>query len=368
MRYPLGLFLDSAIHLVGRKLRGERKFALTLTLDPLGGCTDGPVVAPASSQQVFNQPEGRDSACPWQAGRQDASATNDKLALSVDQCLAAVEVCEAPVVFISGGEPLEYPEIAALTRVILKLRKHLFLCTDGALIRRHLHMIPPFTNFFWNVKLDGTAEVHDIRARRAGLFEAALDGVKAAKNAGFFVVATSTVYPDTDVQDLESLYERLHAMHVDGYLLSPHYPKEKLCREGSARFHEKMQQRFQEASERLSAYNLMSSPVYLEYLRGERELDCSVWANPVYGPKGWSGPCYLQNAKYAKSYRELLRETVWENYGRGLNPRCENCLCPEAFETAAILGMNAKAGDWWRKLAWQFGGNLGEKREAKRQA
>jgi len=366
MRYPLGLFLDSAIHLVGRKLRGERKFPLALALDPLGGCTNGPVVA-ASSRQVFNQPEQRDPACSWQAGRQDAGATSDTLALSVEQCLAAVEEVGAPVVVISGGEPLEYPEIAALTRAILKLSKHLFLCTDGALIRRHLHMIPPFTNFFWNVKLDGTAEVHDIRARRAGLFEAALDGVKAAKNAGFFVVVTTTVYPDTDVQDLESLYERLHATHVDGYLLSPHYPKEKLCREGSATFHEKMQQRFQEASERLGAYNLMNSPVYLEYLRGERELDCSVWANPVYGPKGWSGPCYLQNAKYAKSYKELIEETVWENYGRGLNPRCENCLCPEGFEMAALLGINAKAGDLWTNLAWQFGSSLGEKQEARRQ-
>jgi hypothetical protein len=129
-----------------------------------------------------------------------------------------------------------------------------------------------------------------------------------------------------------------------------------------------MQERFREASERLGAYNLMLSPVYLEYLRGERELDCSVWASPVYGPKGWSGPCYLQNAKFSKSYKELLEETIWENYGRRLNPRCENCACPSGLETAAMLGMNAQAGDFWKKLVWQFGGNLGAKREGQRQA
>lgn len=288
--------------------------------------------------------------------------------LTVEQCLAAIEECKTPVVTICGGEPLEYPEIAALTRAILERGHYLFLRTGGALIRRRLHMIPPFTNFFWNVKLEGTEAVHDAHADRPGLFVEALDGITAAKNGGFFVVVTSTVYPDTDMRDLAALYERLHAMHVDGYLLSPYYPEQKLCRDGSAKFHEKMHERFREASEQLGDYNLLVSPIYMEYLRGERELDCSVWGGPLYGPQGWAGPCSLLNVKYAKSYKALLEQTVWENYGRGLNPRCENCQCPAGYETAALLGMNLKAGDLWKMLAWQLGGSLGEKREGKSKA
>jgi hopanoid biosynthesis associated radical SAM protein HpnH len=286
--------------------------------------------------------------------------------LTVEQCLTAMRECDTPIVSICGAEPLEYPDIAALTRTILQRGKHLFLSTDGTLIRCRLHMIPPFTNFFWNVKLDGTRQVHDARANRPGLFVEALDGIKAAKNAGFFVVITSTIYPDTDVADFEKLYEQLHAMHVDGYILQPHYPEERLCRDGSAWFHEKMHQRFREASGRLGAYNLMISPIYLEYLRGERELDCSVWGSPVYGPQGWAGPCSLLNVHYAKSYRALLEETAWENYGRGLNPRCENCQCHGGYETAALLGVSAKAGDLWKMMAWQLSGNLGEKRNGRR--
>jgi len=286
-------------------------------------------------------------------------------ALTVEQCLSAMRECDAPIVSICGLEPLEYPEIAALTRAVLEQGKHLFLCTDGTRIRCWLHMIPPLTSFFWNVKLDGTAKVHDGRAKRPGLFVEAVDGIKGAKNAGFFVVATSTMYPDTDVSDLQELYEQLHGMHVDGYILQPHYPEEKLCRNGSARFHEKMHQRFREASERLGAYNLMLSPIYLEYLRGERELDCSVWGSPVYGPRGWSGPCSLLNMHSAGSYKALVEETVWENYGRGLNPRCENCQCHGGYETAAILGVRAKAGDLWKMMAWQLGGSLGEKRNGR---
>jgi hopanoid biosynthesis associated radical SAM protein HpnH len=344
MRYPLGLVLDSARHLAGRRLRGQKKFPMMLSLDPLGGCSS--------------------ANNGWDGG----VSPENGLMLTVEQCLSAMKECHTPLVTICGGEPLEYPEIAALTRAILERGKHLFLCTNGALIRRRLHMIPPFTNFFWNVKLEGTEGVHDRRSRQPGLFAEALDGVKAAKNAGFFVVITSTIFPDTDINDLGALYARLHALHVDGYLMSPHYPENKLCRDGSAEFHRRMQERFREASEWLGGYNLMISPVYLEYLRGERELDCTVWGSPVYGPQGWAGPCFLQNVNYAGSYKDLLEETIWENYGRGLNTRCENCQCHAGFETTALVGMNPKAGDLWKMLAWQFGGRLGEKREGEQSA
>jgi hopanoid biosynthesis associated radical SAM protein HpnH len=282
--------------------------------------------------------------------------------LSVEQCLAALDECGAPVVSISGSEPLEYPDIAELTREILARGKYLFLCTDGTFIRRRLHMIPPYTNFFWNVKLDGTADVHDVRAGRPGMFAEALDGVKAAKNAGFFVVATTTVCPDTNAGDVAELYRKLHAMHVDGYMFAPTYAR-KVCKTGSQEFHRKMQQRFRELSDALSGYNLLMSPVYLEYLRGERELDCSAWGSPVYGPRGWAAPCSLLNQGTVKSYAKLTEKTMWENFGRGVNPRCETCMCAAGFESSALMGKNPKAGDIWKMLAWQFGGSLGEKRE-----
>lgn len=342
MRYPFGLVFDSAKHRITGKLRGERKRVVMVSLDPMGGCTNA-------------------YGCAGN-GTNGASTLANRPMLSVAECLAALDECDVPVVSICGGEPLEYPEIPALTRAILDRGKHLFLCTDGILIRRRLHMIPPETNFFWNVKLDGTETAHDARVGRPGLFVEALDGVKAAKNAGFFVVVTSQIYPDTDVNDVAALYQMLHAMHVDGYMFSPFYPAEKLCRNGSAAFHEKMHQRFREVSSVLGDYNVMTSPIYLEYLRGERELDCCAWGSPVYGPNGWMAPCYLQDLGYAKSYEALLADTVWENYGRGINPRCETCMSHAGYESAALLGANAKAGDTWKMLTWQLTGSLGEKR------
>jgi hopanoid biosynthesis associated radical SAM protein HpnH len=343
MRYPLGLVLDSARHLASRKIRGDKKIPVMLSLDPLGGCA---------------------ARCAGAAGNGNGhKAEPDGAILSVEQCLAAMQECDTPVVAICGREPLEYPEIARLTREILARGKHLFLYTDGTRIRRHLHMIPPYTNFFWNVRLDGTASVHDARAARPGMFLEALDGVKAAKNAGFFVLVTTTIFPDTDVRDVAALYEALHVMHVDGYMLSPHYPSQKMCRNSAAAFHSQMRERFREAGDLLSQFNLLNSPVYLEYLRGERELDCCTWGNPLYGPEGWAAPCALLDYGHEQSYQALVEKTVWENFGRGIHPQCEPCASHSGYETAALLGMNPKAGDFWKMLAWQWSGGLGEKRE-----
>jgi hopanoid biosynthesis associated radical SAM protein HpnH len=344
MRYPAGLVLDSAKYLAGKRLRGERKFSVMLSLEPLG------------------------SGNNHSGGSNGNGSTAGVSSLSVKQCLAAIEECPTPLVSISGDEPLDYPDISALTRAILESGRHLFLWTDGMLIRRRLHMIPPYTNFFWTVKLDGREAVHDGRAKRKGLFAEAVDGIKAAKNAGFFVVVGSTIYPDTDMNDLAALYEQLHAMHVDGYLLLAHYPEQRLCRDGSKAFQEKMHERFREASARLGEYNLMISPIYMEYLRGERELDCSVWGGPVYSLRGWAAPCSFVHTGYAESYKALIEDTVWENYGRGMNPKCENCQCRSGYETAAVLGLNPKAGDLWKMVKWQLGGSLGERREGKRKA
>lgn len=343
MRYPLNLVLDSAKHLAACKWHGQRKFALVLTLDPVGGERYARPGNPA--EDADGNPLEEMEQMP-----------------TVEQCLQALRECGAPVVRIRGGEPLEYPQIGQLARAILAERKYLFVCTDGALIRQRLHVIAPETNFFWNVRLNGTEAVHARITGKAGLFAAALDGIRAAKNAGFQVVVTTVVCPRTDVGDVEALYEQLDALHVDGYLWSPDYGAKNICKNSSAAFHQQMRQRFCEMSEKLSEYNVLNSPVYLEYLRGERELDCCVWGSPEYGPRGWVAPCSVLNHGFVASYKTLLENTVWENYGRGLNPSCETCMCDSGYETAAILGTNAKTGDWWKMLSWQFR-DPGKKRE-----
>ena len=75
--------------------------------------------------------------------------------LTVEQCLAAVEDCGAPIVSICGGEPMIYPEISRLAAEILSRKKHIYLCTNGMFIRKRLPEFKPTRRLFFNVHLDG---------------------------------------------------------------------------------------------------------------------------------------------------------------------------------------------------------------------
>src|SRR6201995_3882856 len=52
-----------------------------------------------------------------------------KMRMPVEQAIAAVEECGAPMVSIAGGEPLMHPKIHVITEELLKRKKFVVLCT-----------------------------------------------------------------------------------------------------------------------------------------------------------------------------------------------------------------------------------------------
>jgi hypothetical protein len=40
---------------------------------------------------------------------------------------------------------------------------------------------------------------------------------------------------------------------------------------------------------------------------------------------------------YVKTYRELVEQTDWEAYGRGRDPRCDNCMAHCGYEPSAVF-------------------------------
>ena len=97
----------------------------------------------------------------------------------------------------------------------------------------------------------------------------------------------------------------------------------------------------------------------MEYLRGERELMCTAWGNPTYNPRGWKGPCYLMTDAHHETFKELIDNTPWEKYGRGRDPRCEDCMVHAGYEASAVIGGNKKLGDTWKMLSWTVSGRMG---------
>jgi hopanoid biosynthesis associated radical SAM protein HpnH len=338
LRFPLSLTTSMIGYIAKKKLSGQKRFPLVLMLEPLHACN---------------------LTCTG-CGRIREYESTIKERLTVDECLASVDECGAPIVSICGGEPMIYPEIGRLAKEILKRRKHIYLCTNGMFIVKKLHEFRPSSRFFFNVHLDGLEETHDRAVERQGVFRAAVEGIKAAKKAGFMVCTNTTVFKDTNMAEIDALFAYLTRLGVDGFMLSPAYGYTAVHQtnpKGAAEIfltRDDIHVKFKEAERLLKKYRLASSPVYLEFLRGERHLTCTAWGNPTRNIKGWKGPCYLITDEHHDTFQGLMEDTQWDNYGYGKDPRCEHCMVHCGYEPSAALGVNRKLGDSLKMLLWQL--------------
>jgi hopanoid biosynthesis associated radical SAM protein HpnH len=337
MRFPLSLTTSMTGYLAGKKIRGAEKFPLVMMLEPLHACN---------------------LTCTGCGRIREYKSTIDEM-LTVEQCMAALEDCGAPIVSICGGEPMIYPEIGRLTSEILAKKKHIYLCTNGMFIRKRLAEFKPSSRLFFNIHLDGLEKTHDLAVERDGVFREAIEGIKAAKAAGFMVCSNTTVYKETDLEEIAELYAYLKTLGVDGYMISPAYSYAAVQTKEIFMSREDIREKFQQASRLLEDFNVMTSPIYMEFLRGERELMCTAWGNPTYNPRGWKGPCYLMTDAHHETFKEFIDNTPWEKYGHGRDPRCEDCMVHAGYEPSAVLGGNQKFGDTWKMLKWQLSGQMG---------
>lgn len=199
MRFPLRLTADLALGLATKTLRGTNSHRLILHLAPVTR-TSTPSKTPSESSRL---------------------GASDLQMVSSDMCLDAVRRSYAPVVWIGGGEPLLHPEIGRLARRTVDMDRHVFVHTDGALLRRRIHEFRPVSRLFLTVRFEGFERGHDRRARREGAFREALDGIRTAKLSGFLVCAYIVAHPDMELAELEQLRGYLEARDMDGLVVMP---------------------------------------------------------------------------------------------------------------------------------------------------
>ncbi|MBI4457099.1 MAG: adenosyl-hopene transferase HpnH [Acidobacteria bacterium] len=332
MRFPLRMTADLTAYITGKRLRRAEKFPLVMMLEPLHACN---------------------LTCTG-CGRIREYESTIRERLSVEQCLKALEECGAPVVSICGGEPMIYPDLGRLVREILARNKHIYLCTNGMFLRKRLHEFKPTARFFFNVHLDGLERTHDLCVEREGVFRQAIDGIKAAKAAGFLVCTNTTIFKQTDLKEIAELFAYLETLGVDGFMVSPAYSYSAVQAKEIFMSREDIREKFRMASRLLERFDLITSPIYLEFLRGEREMMCTAWGNPTYNTRGWKGPCYLMTDAHHSTFKDLIEKTPWEKYGHGRDPRCQDCMVHAGYEPSAVLGANRKLGDSWKLLKWQL--------------
>jgi hopanoid biosynthesis associated radical SAM protein HpnH len=332
MRHSIGKTVDLAKYIAKKKLAGEKYFPLVLMLEPLHACN---------------------LTCTG-CGRIREYESTIREVVPVEECLRAVDECGAPIVSICGGEPLIYKEIGKLVEGLLERKKYIYLCTNGVFIRKRLHEFTPDKRFFFNVHLDGMRRSHDLAVEREGVFDAAIDGIKAAKAAGFQVTSNTTVYLETDMNEIEALYEFLDTLGVDGHTLSPGYSYSAVQTKEIFLDRAMIRDKFRNVKQLAKRFPLSDTPIYMEFLAGERELTCTAWGMPTYNTKGWKAPCYLITDGHYATFKELMEQTQWDSYGYGRDPRCENCLVHSGYEANAAAGIDAQFGDTWKMARWNL--------------
>jgi hopanoid biosynthesis associated radical SAM protein HpnH len=327
MAVPFAQMWTVAAYLLRQRLRGARRYPLVLMLEPLYRCN---------------------LACAG-CGKIQYPSQVLRAQLSVEECLRAVDECPAPVVSIPGGEPLLHPEIDRLVAGLVARRKYVYLCTNALLLEEKLDRFRPSRYLSFSVHLDGLAPEHDASVCRPGTYRKAVRAIEAALARGFRVTTNTTLFEGADPTRVRDFFDEMMRLGVEGMMVSPGYAYEAAADQA----HFLARERTRELFRRIFAggarrWRFNQSPLFLEFLMGTRDYDCTPWAMPAYGVFGWQRPCYLLQEGYARSYGELLEETRWERYGpRSGNPRCRDCMVHSGFEASAV----AEAFSSWRGLA-----------------
>lgn len=338
MRFPLSLTRSLSGYLLKQRLAGRKRFPLVLMLEPLHACN---------------------LSCEG-CGRIREYADTMGARMSLEECLESIDECGAPVVSICGGEPLLYPEIGELVQQATSRGKHVYLCTNGVLLQQKLNQFRASTRLFINIHLDGMEATHDRLVGRPGVFAAVADGISAATAAGFQVTTNTTIYRDTEIHEIAVLFDYLSTLGVSGFMISPAYGYEVVEHadpQGAERMfmtRDEVHDKFRDVRRLLRRFRLTASPVYLEFLCGERDLQCAAWASPTRNVRGWRGPCYLIADEHYPTYRKLIEKTAWEQFGPEGDPRCEHCLVHCGFEPAAVLAANRRLRDMMKMAVWQL--------------
>ena len=316
MTRPLELALRIGWYIAKKKLTGRKRFPLVTMLEPLEKCN---------------------LACVGCGRIREYEPVIESMA-TVDQCLAAVDESGAPLVSIAGGEPTLHPHIDEIVNRITAQKKFVYMCTNALLMERVMKKIPPSKYFCFVIHLDGMEEAHDKSVYRKGVFKIAMRGIESALEKGYRVTTNTTVFNGLDEDDLIEMFEKVTEMGVEGCMVSPGYQFQSVPDQELFVTRQKARKIFKNILSPKRKIRFYNNPLYLDFLRGEREYQCTAWSNPTYTILGWREPCYLLGDRHTQNVEDLYSDELWDRYGVGKDPRCANCMMHCGFESASIFG------------------------------
>src|SRR5689334_6746688 len=317
MAVPMNQALRVGAYVLKQHLIGRKRYPLVLMLEPLFRCN---------------------LACAG-CGKIDYPAEILNQRISVKDALYAAEECGAPVVSIAGGEPLLHKELPEIVEGLIKQKRFVYLCTNALLLEKKMHLYKPSPFFTWSVHLDGSKEEHDKSVCQEGVYEKAVEAIKAAKAAGFRCNINCTFFDGTDPERAAKFFDDVMAMGVDGITVSPGYSYERAPDQQHFLNRGKTKQLFRDIfrlGNNGKKWTFSQSSLFLDFLAGNQTYHCTPWANPTRNVFGWQRPCYLLGEGYAKTFKELMEDAKWDDYGVGNDEKCADCMVHSGFEGTAV--------------------------------
>jgi hopanoid biosynthesis associated radical SAM protein HpnH len=231
----------------------------------------------------------------------------------------------------------ELPEI--VDGLINKQKRAVYLCTNALLLEKKMHLYKPSPYFTWSVHLDGSKAEHDKSVCQEGVYEQAVDAIKAAKAAGFNVNINCTFFDGTDADRAAKFFDDVMAMGVNGITVSPGYAYERAPDQQHFLNRKKTKDLFRNIfrqGDKGRRWRFSQSTLFLDFLAGNQSYHCTPWANPTRNVFGWQRPCYLLGEGFVSSFKELMEETDWDKYGVGNYEKCADCMVHSGFEGSAV--------------------------------
>jgi hopanoid biosynthesis associated radical SAM protein HpnH len=305
-----------ASYVLGQKIRRHKRYPLVLMLEPLFRCN----LACAGCGKI---------QYPGHILRKN---------LTPEQCFKAVDECGAPMVSIPGGEPLMHPQIIEIVEGLVARKKYIYLCTNAILLEEKLSQFKPSKYLTFSIHMDGPRKEHDFAVCKEGVYDVAISAIKAAVKAGFRVTTNSTLFAGADPEHYHKFFDDMMALGVEGMMLSPGYSYQKAPDQEHFLQRQKTTQLFNEMlKDRKKTWKFNLSPLFLEFLQGKVDFECTPWGNPTYNIFGWQKPCYLLQEGYVQTFKELMNDTEWDKYGRKSgNEKCKDCMVHCGYEPTAV--------------------------------
>jgi len=316
MGVPVSQMWTVARYVLGKTLRRDKRYPLVLMLEPLFRCN---------------------LACAG-CGKIQHPADILRRQLTPEECFRAVDECGAPMVSIPGGEPLLHPQIDKIVEGLVERKKYIYLCTNALLLEKNLSRFTPSKFLSFSVHIDGPRQEHDLAVCREGVFDVAIRAIRVAVAAGFRVTTNTTMFNTANPERMREMFDILMGLGVEGMMISPGYAYEKAPDQDHFLHRNQTVDLFRRTlANPKRGWVFNQSPLFLEFLKGNWDLECTPWGNPTYNIFGWQRPCYLQQDGYCASYRELLETTDWSGYGRQSgNEKCRDCMVHCGYEPTAV--------------------------------